>query len=46
MSGWRRVVPAVLILLVASMPFVYFQVGNLVYTQAAASSPDCRAFSP
>ena len=41
MSGWRRTVPAVLIFLIASLPFVYFQVGNLVYTQAAASSPDC-----
>ncbi len=41
MSGWRRTVPAVLILLVTSLPFVYFQVGNIVYTQAAASSPDC-----
>ena len=45
MSGWRRTVPAVLILLIASMPFVYFQVGNLVYTQAAASSPDCSGHS-
>ena len=41
MSRWKRVVPAVLVLLLASMPLVYYQLGNLVYTQAAASSPDC-----
>ena len=41
MSGWRRSVPAVLIFLIASMPFAYFQVGNIVYSLAAASSPDC-----
>jgi pimeloyl-ACP methyl ester carboxylesterase len=41
MSRIKRTVPAVLVFLIASMPFVYFQLGNLVYTQAAASSPDC-----
>ena len=45
MSKWRRTVPAMLIFILASAPFLYFQVGNLVYTQAAASSPDCSGHS-
>ena len=45
MSGWRRTIPAVLVFLVASMPVVYFQLGNLVYTQAAASNLECSGHS-
>ncbi len=45
MSRWRRTVPAILFFLVASLPMTYFQVGNIVYTQAAASSPDCSGHS-
>ena len=41
MSGWRRTVPAVLLFLIVSMPVVYYQAGNLVYTQAAASNLEC-----
>ena len=46
MSRWRRTVPAILFFLMASLPMTYFQVGNIVYTQAAASSPDCSGHSP
>ena len=45
MSRWRRTVPAVLLFLVASMPVIYYQAGNLVYTQAAASNPECSGHS-
>ena len=45
MSGWRRTIPAVLVFLVVSMPVVYFQLGNLVYTQAAASNLECSGHS-
>jgi CBS-domain-containing membrane protein len=45
MSGWKRTVPALLILLIASMPLVYFQLGNLVYTQAAATNMECSGHS-
>lgn len=45
MSRWRRTVPAILFFLMASLPMTYFQVGNIVYTQAAASSPDCSGHS-
>jgi len=38
---WKRSVPAFLVLLLVSAPMLYFQAGNLVYSQAAASSPDC-----
>ena len=45
MSGWKRAVPAILVLLIASMPIVYYQVGNLVYTQAAATNLECSGHS-
>lgn len=45
MSGWRRTVPAVLLFLIVSMPVVYYQAGNLVYTQAAASNLECSGHS-
>ncbi|MGB0815442.1 MAG: hypothetical protein ACPGSA_07840, partial [Poseidonia sp.] len=45
MSAWRRTVPAVLLFLIASMPVVYYQAGNLVYTQAAASNLECSGHS-
>ena len=45
MSRWKRTVPAFMVLLIASMPVVYYQAGNLVYTQAAANSPDCSGHS-
>ena len=41
MSSWRRTVPAVMLFFIASMPVVYFQAGNLVYTQAAATNLEC-----
>ena len=41
MSRWRRTIPALLFLLLMSMPLVYFQLGNLVYTQAAATNLEC-----
>ena len=41
MSRWVRTIPAVLLLLVAASPMLYYQAGNLVYTQAAASNPEC-----
>tara|TARA_B100000963_G_C22523392_1_gene624104 strand:+ start:54 stop:1109 length:1056 start_codon:yes stop_codon:yes gene_type:complete len=45
MSRWRRTVPALLFLLFMSMPLVYFQLGNLVYTQAAATNLECSGHS-
>ena len=45
MSRWVRTIPAVLLLLVAASPVLYYQAGNLVYTQAAANSPDCSGHS-
>ena len=45
MTRWKRTVPALLVLLIASSPVVYYQAGNLVYTQAAANSPDCSGHS-
>lgn len=45
MSRWKRAVPAILVLLIASMPIVYYQVGNLVYTQAAATNLECSGHS-
>ena len=39
MSKWQRTVPAMLIFILASAPFLYFQVGNLVYTQACGQQP-------
>ena len=41
MSRWKRTAPALLILLMVSSPVVYYQLGNLVYTQAAASNLEC-----
>ena len=45
MSRWRRTIPALLFLLLMSMPLVYFQLGNLVYTQAAATNLECSGHS-
>ena len=45
MSSWRRTVPAVMLFFIASMPVVYFQAGNLVYTQAAATNLECSGHS-
>ena len=45
MSRWKRTVPAILVFLVVSMPVVYYQLGNLVYTQAAASNLECSGHS-
>ena len=45
MSKWVRTIPAVLLLLVVASPMLYYQAGNLVYTQAAANSPDCSGHS-
>jgi dipeptidyl aminopeptidase/acylaminoacyl peptidase len=38
---WKRTLPAVLLLMIIGSPLVYYQAGNLVYTQAAASNPAC-----
>ena len=46
MSRWKRSVPAILILLICSMPIVYYQLGSLVYTQAAASNLECSDHAP
>ena len=46
MSKWRRTVPAMLIFILASAPFLYFQVGNLVYTQAAPAARTVRVILP
>lgn len=45
MSRLKRTVPALLVLLMASMPVVYYQLGSLVYTQAAASNLECSGHS-
>ena len=45
MSRGARTVPALLVLLVVSSPVVYYQLGNLVYTQAAASNLECSGHS-
>ena len=45
MNRWARTVPALLVLLVVSAPMVYYQLGHLVYTQAAASNLECSGHS-
>ncbi len=41
----KRTIPAFLVLLMVSSPVVYYQLGNLVYTQAAASNLECSGHS-
>jgi len=41
----KRNLPAILIFIVISSPFLYFQAGNLVYQQAAATNPECSGHS-
>lgn len=45
MSLMKRSIPAILIILISSAPLVYYQLGSLVYEQAAATNPDCSGHS-
>ena len=46
MSKWQRTVPAMLIFILASAPFLYFQVGNLVYTKLRPAAGLFGSFRP
>jgi len=41
----KRTLPAIMVLLLVSSPMVYYQLGNLVYTQAAATNLECSGHS-